>query len=134
MGNFAFNALRSIDYKKMTIALDGDLGGDIVTRLSFDGVSQGAGAKRNFITRQIAGLPIRMNVNVRAPFFALMTSFKQISDPTYLSGFVRAKLEDERDRRAKAQPAPAQPQPTPAKPNPAIPQPGIQPSESEKRP
>ena len=134
MGNFAFNALRSIDYKKMTIALDGDLGGDIVTRLSFDGVSQGAGAKRNFITRQIAGLPIRMNVNVRAPFFALMTSFKQISDPTYLSGFVRAKLEDERDRRAKAQPAPAQPQPTPAKPNPAIPQPGIQPPESEKRP
>ena len=122
MGNFAFNALRSINYKKMTIALDGDLGGEIVSRLSFDGISQGVGAKSNFLTRQIAQLPIRMNVNVRAPFFALVTSFKQMSDPTYLSGFVRAKLEDERDRRAKAQP------------NPAIPQPGIQPSESEKRP
>ncbi len=132
MGNFAFQALRSIDYKHMDINLSGDLGGEIVTRVSFDGVSQGAGTKRNFITDRLAKLPIRMNVNVRAPFFALITSFKQMYDPSYLSAIVKAKLIDERNKKAGK--LPISPAPLPAIPAPALPQQGVQPAESEKKP
>lgn len=84
MGNFAFQALRSLDYKKMEIGLQGRLDGEIVTKMRIDGVSQGQGAKRNFITQRFAGLPIRFNINIRGPFQQLITSFKSLYDPTYV--------------------------------------------------
>lgn len=80
MANFAFQTLRSIDYRRMQIAMDGALEGELVTRVRFDGVTQGAGAKRNFITRQFAHLPIQFNVNVRAPFQKLVGSFRSLYD------------------------------------------------------
>ncbi len=84
MANFAFDALKSLDYSTMTIAMRGDLEGDIVTNVKFDGVKQGAGTKRNFITRQVAKLPIQFNVNIRAPFYQLITSFKAMYDPAFV--------------------------------------------------
>lgn len=85
MGNFAFSTLRSLDYRSMRVQMSGALEGEIVTRVTFDGITQGAGAKRNFITRQIAKLPIRFNVNIRAPFFQLMHSFRSMYDPEALA-------------------------------------------------
>ncbi|MDE2412153.1 MAG: YdbH domain-containing protein [Sphingomonadales bacterium] len=82
--NFAFQALRSIDYRKMQIAMDGQLDGEIVTRVRFDGVTQGATAKRNFLTRQFAHLPIQFNVNVRAPFQKLAATFRSLYDTSAL--------------------------------------------------
>ncbi len=84
MANFAFDALKSMDYRQMRIAMDGALEGEIVTRVRFTGVKQGTGAKRNFITRRIASLPIQFNINLRAPFYQLITSFKSIYDPNYI--------------------------------------------------
>ena len=84
MGNFAFQALRSLNFKKMEIGLQGRLDGEIVTKLRIDGVSQGQGAKRNFITQRFAKLPIRFNINIRGPFHQLITSFKSLYDPTYV--------------------------------------------------
>ncbi len=84
MANFAFEALKSLNYKQMQIEMDGALEGEIVTRVTFDGVSQGTGAKRNFLTQRIARLPIRFNVNVRAPFFQLVRSFRSLYDPAYV--------------------------------------------------
>ena len=84
MGNFAFEALKSIDYKTMTIGMRGDLAGEIVTNVQFGGVKQGLGTRRNFLTRQVAGLPIQFNVNIRAPFYRLITSAKSLYDPTYV--------------------------------------------------
>lgn len=84
MANFAFQALRSLDYRQMRIGMDGDLAGEIVTRVRIDGVTQGAGAKRNFITRRLGQLPIRFNINVRAPFQGLLHSLRSLYDPTYL--------------------------------------------------
>ena len=84
MANYAFQSLKSLDFRKMVISLDGPLSGEIVTRVKFDGISQGEGASKNFITRQIARLPIRFNVNIRAPFYRLITSFKAIYDPAYV--------------------------------------------------
>ncbi len=84
MANFAFQTLRSLTYKHMQIGLDGSISGEIVSRISMAGVKQGAGAKSNFLTRKIANLPIKFNINLRAPFFQLITSFKSFYDPQYL--------------------------------------------------
>ena len=84
IANFAFDALKSLDYRQMRIAMDGALEGNIVTRVRFDGVKQGAGARRNFLTRRFAKLPLQFNVNVRAPFYQLITSFKALYDPAYV--------------------------------------------------
>lgn len=79
--NLAFDALRSLDYRQMRVALDGDLIGEVVTRVRMDGVSQGAGARENFVTRKIAALPIRVDVNIRAPFYSLIGNIRAMYDP-----------------------------------------------------
>ncbi|MDP3906809.1 YdbH domain-containing protein [Novosphingobium sp.] len=84
MGNFAFQTLRSLDFTRMEIGLEGALDGEIMTRMKIDGVRQGEGAKRNFITRSIGKLPIQFNVNIRAPFLRLVTSFKSMYDDDYV--------------------------------------------------
>lgn len=131
MANFAFDALRSLDYKQMSLAMDGSLTGEIVTRVRFDGVKQGTNAKRNFITRRFENLPIRFNINIRAPFYQLITSLKAMYDP--------ASVRDPRElglltddgrvlRRATTGPPPD------IEPEDIIPdQPPVQTSESEKR-
>ena len=84
MGNFAFQTLRSLDFTRMEVGIDGNIDGDIVTNMRFEGVRQGPGAKRNFLTRQLGNLPIRFNVNIRAPFYQLVTSFKSLYDSAYV--------------------------------------------------
>ena len=81
MANFAFDALKSLDYKAMTIGVDGDLAGEIITKVRFDGVRQGQGTTKNFATREIARLPLQFNVNVTAPFYSLINKAKSIYDP-----------------------------------------------------
>lgn len=82
MANYAFSALRAMDYQRMTLGMEGDLAGEVVTRVSFSGVRQGAGTSRNFITRQLANLPIRFDVNIRAQFYTLINSLRSLYDPT----------------------------------------------------
>lgn len=79
--NFAFQALKSLDYEGMTATINGPLTGEIITQVRFDGVSQGAGAKQNFITRRLANLPIRFVINIRAAFYQLISSLKSLYDP-----------------------------------------------------
>lgn len=81
IANFAFDALRSLDYERMTIAMNGSLTGEIVTNVNIEQVSQGEGARRNIITRALARLPIEFRINIRAPFYQLITSFKSLRDP-----------------------------------------------------
>ena len=81
IANFAFDALRSLNYTQMRVVMEGPLTGEIVTRLRFDGVSQGEGAKSNFITRRLANLPIQFRINIRAQFYQLLTSMKSLYDP-----------------------------------------------------
>ena len=127
MANFAFQTLRSLDYRTIGITLTGTLEGDIVTNVRFDGVRQGAAAKRNFLTRAVANLPIQMNVNIRAPFYQLITSFKALYDPAFVKDprSIEVGLLDAQGRPI-ARPA--------ASPTPNPPQPDIQPSESERVP
>lgn len=136
MGNFAFEALRSLDFSRMEITLEGHIDGEIVSHIQVDGVRQGTGAKRNFITRRLAGLPIKLNVNIRAPFYQLVGSFKSLYDPDYV-----------RDPReiglVGGDGKPQKPEPTPAPRQPAVPPPttppatkpvDIQPSDSRTGP
>ncbi len=81
--NYAFNALRSIRYSTLTIGVGGDLDGEIVTDISFTGLQQGSLAKRNFITRQLARIPIKFNVSVTAQFMMLIGSIRGYYDPNY---------------------------------------------------
>ncbi len=81
IASFAFDALKSLDYREMTIGMDGALEGEIVTRVRIDGVSQSEGASKNIITRKLASLPIRFNVNIRAPFYQLFSSLESLYDP-----------------------------------------------------
>lgn len=81
IANFAFDALRSLDYERMTIAMNGSLTGEIVTNVNIEQVKQGAGTRRNFITRALGNLPIEFRINIRAPFYQLITSFKSLRDP-----------------------------------------------------
>jgi hypothetical protein len=76
MANYTFAALRSLRYQDMKVALNGSLSGDLVTAISLSGLSQGKGASRNFITRQVANLPLRFDVNIRAPFYLLVSQFR----------------------------------------------------------
>lgn len=84
IANFAFGALRSLKYDDLTIVLNGDLDGEMVTDIRFGGVGQGEGATRNFLTRQVARLPLVFNVKITAPFRQLLTSAKGFYDPSLL--------------------------------------------------
>ncbi|MGI8944234.1 MAG: intermembrane phospholipid transport protein YdbH family protein [Qipengyuania sp.] len=81
IANFAFDALRSLDYSQMRVVMEGPLTGEIITRVRFDGVSQGEGAKSNFITKRLARLPLQFRINIRAQFYQLITSMKSLYDP-----------------------------------------------------
>ncbi len=85
MGNYAFAALRSLDYRQMRVGLGGELDGEIVTSFEFDGVRQGAGTSQNFVTRRLAKLPIRFKINVRSQnFYQLATMVRSFWDADYV--------------------------------------------------
>lgn len=81
IANFAFDALKSLDYTQMRVIMEGPLTGEIVTRVRFDGVSQGEGAESNFITKRLAALPLQFRINIKAQFYQLLTSLKSLYDP-----------------------------------------------------
>ena len=116
MANYAFRMLRSVDYGAMTIGMDGDLSGELITRVSFGGIHQGAGAKTNLITRQLSKLPLQFNVNIRAQFYQLLGSLRSLYDPTLVRDPRELGLVDAQGRpvhqhhgQVSVQPLPAQP-------------------------
>ncbi len=93
MGNYAFEALRSLDYTQMRVGLGGDLAGEIITSFDFDGVRQGTGTRQNFITRRLAKLPIRFKVKVRSEnFYDLSVVARSFFNPELLGNPVERGL------------------------------------------
>ena len=80
--NYAFRTLRDLRYNRMEILMDGPLAGELVTQVRFDRISQGETAERNIVSRVIGDLPIELRINVRAPFYRLLTSFRSLYDPS----------------------------------------------------
>ncbi len=102
ISNFAFEALRSLNFSQMSLELNGALAGEIISKVQFDGVRQGEGASQNFFTRQLAGLPIRFNVNVRSQnFFQLATMMRSFDDPTLLDPQVQEFLRAAAKKKAE---------------------------------
>ena len=102
MANFAFNALKSIKYRNLTIGMDGDIAGEIITEVKFDGLQQGEDASRNFFTKQLARIPIQFNVRIQAPFMQLMSSARSYYEPELLVGQNLPALLRAQEARAKA--------------------------------
>lgn len=132
MANFAFDALKSLDYREMRIGMDGALAGEIVTRVRFTGVKQGAGTKQNFLTRRIANLPLQFNINLRAPFYQLLNSFKSLYDPAAVKD-PRTLIDEQGRPLVDKQGRPFAPIAV-NPPSPAVKPQNIQPSDSEKSP
>ncbi|AJA08887.1 hypothetical protein SKP52_09900 [Sphingopyxis fribergensis] len=114
IANFAFGALRSLKYDDLTIILNGDLDGEMVTDIRFGGVGQGEGASRNFLTNQVAKLPLVFNVKITAPFRQLLTSAKGFYDPSLLieqnlPALMRAQEEAEKAKITPVQPPESEP-------------------------
>lgn len=81
----AFDALKSIRYKNLTIALNGPLDGEIVSQINFNGINEAPLAPpKSFITRQFIGLPFIFNIKVTAPFRSLLNTARTIQDPSSL--------------------------------------------------
>jgi hypothetical protein len=97
-GDMAFQALKALDYRSLTIAMNGPLAGDMVTEIRFSGVSQGKGTKSNFLLRRLAKLPFVFNVRVSAPFKQLLDSVQSWYDPNRLIERNLPSLLEEQER------------------------------------
>jgi len=84
MAGVAFDLLGNIRYRSMIIRLDGDLAGEFATRFTINEVS--LSNKGGFVAGLVRGafrkLPLRVNLNVRGPFRALIQTAKGLKDPT----------------------------------------------------
>ncbi len=122
-GNLAFQALKSLRYRNLDIVMNGPLAGEMITEVRFAGVSQGQGAKSNFLVRRLQRLPFVFNVRIQAPFRQLIDSAQSFYDPRRLIERNLPALIKAQDDALKAKDA--RPPATP---------PSVQPPESEKLP
>lgn len=97
-GNMAFQALKSLNYKNLTMRMNGPLAGEMITDVSFSGVSQGSGTKSNFLIRRLARLPFVFNVRINAPFRQLLDSVQSWYDPSRLIELNLPLLIEEQNR------------------------------------
>lgn len=94
-GKLAFDALKSLRYSKLDIALDGALDGEFLTVIELDGIARDpalapvdAGGIPGIVARralgQLARIPFEFNITARGPFRALMATARSLEDPTLL--------------------------------------------------
>jgi len=127
-GGIAFDLLSDIRYKTMVVRLNGDLAGEFATTLTIDGVSLGQthGLAAGLVRKVLSQIPIRLNVNINAPFRALIQMAKAFKDPTQVIAPVMPfpidspalkveVLSTNKNEQETTQPAP---QATPANPSP----------------
>lgn len=79
-GRLAFDALRSMRYRSLTLALDGDLDGELVTAIGFTGTNLAPVNLGGTLPLRSNGLPFKFGITVRAPFRALLGTVASFSD------------------------------------------------------
>ena len=82
--------------------MNGPLAGEMLTQVKFSGISQGKGAKRNFLFDRLQKLPLVFNVRISAPFRQLIDSAQSFYDPKRLIERNLPSLLLEQDKQAKA--------------------------------
>ena len=79
-GRLAFDALRRLRYRTLTLRLDGDLDAEIVTAIDFTGINEVPLATGTRLPVRATGLPFKFGVTVRAPFRSLLGTAASFSD------------------------------------------------------
>jgi hypothetical protein len=93
MGRIAFDALKNLQYKCLTILMDGALDGELVSNVVFNGINRGQiGSLPGSLARNFIGLPFIFNIRVQAPFRGLLGTAQSFIDP---SGLIRNSLGDQ---------------------------------------
>jgi translocation and assembly module TamB len=115
MAQFAFDALRSLKYKRLSIDMDGAIDGDVITRISFAGVNQqplGVARAKLPIPVKVTGLdniPFIFNVKITAKFRQLFEMARSFNDPSLLINRIVPQLEpsgiEAKDPEISIQPA-----------------------------
>lgn len=89
-GDIAFDALKSIAYRDLTISLDGDIDGEMVSAVKFTGVSRGTiepiatgliATIGGQVATQVQRLPFTFNIRITAPFRQLLNTAQGLYDP-----------------------------------------------------
>ena len=88
VSRIAFDALRSFRYEQLSLTLDGDLNGDVVSSIEFSGRNSGRPVDLGPIAPvpglgsvTVRGVPFEFNVHVEAPFRRLAQTAATITDP-----------------------------------------------------
>lgn len=119
MGSFAFDALKSMKYDRLSIDLNGAIDGDVITRISFAGVNQApVDGGRTKLPVKILGatnMPFIFNVTITAKFRQLFEMARSFNDPSILINRALPRLEpvpkDERKPTSPVQPPESGPKP-----------------------
>ena len=78
----AFDALKSIRYKQLTLELNGALDGEMVTFVRFNGVNQlSLQNSKNFFLKQFNAIPFIFNITIKAPFRGLFATVRSLNEP-----------------------------------------------------
>ena len=80
----AFDLLSNIRYRNMVISLNGDLAGEFASNFEINEVSLSnkGGFVANLARRALNKVPLKVNLNIRGPFRALIQTAKAFKDPT----------------------------------------------------
>lgn len=82
-GKLAFDALKDLQYKCLTIAMDGAIDGEVVTQVMFNGVNRGElSTVPKAVASQFVGLPFVFNITIAAPFRGLINTARSYVDPS----------------------------------------------------
>jgi translocation and assembly module TamB len=101
----AFDALRNFRYDALSLTLDGDLNGEVVSSIEFSGHNAGRAVDLGDIAPipgvgrvTVRGVPFDFNVRVSAPFRSLAQTAATITDPTALLNRAQGDDSEEEDQ------------------------------------